>query len=117
MRERNRVPEAQQTMDLAGMGVSRSSGSDFLRVCTRAAAIMAAAWGWRLGEDRRLIIVNLSDRSQARVPLPWEDMAGRPWRLTEAFTGKIYERDGLELRPPGLSVDLDAWQFHFFQVA
>jgi hypothetical protein len=77
-----------------------------------------AAWGWRLGEERRLIIVNLSEhRSQALVPLPWEDLPGRPWTLIDAFTGEIYERDGLELRQPGLFVDLEAWQFHFFQVA
>ncbi len=77
-----------------------------------------AAWGWRLGEERRLIIVNLSEhRSQALVPLPWEDLADRPWRLTDAFTGEIYERDGLELRQPGLFVDLEGWGFHFFQVA
>ena len=77
-----------------------------------------AAWGWRLGEERRLIIVNLSEhRSQALVPLPWEDLAGRPWRLTEVFYGEIYARDGLELRQPGLFVDLEGWGFHFFRVA
>ena len=77
-----------------------------------------AAWGWRLGEERRLIIANLSEvRSQALVPFSWEDLAGRTWRLTEAFTGEIYERDGRELRQPGLFVDLEGWQFHFFQVA
>lgn len=77
-----------------------------------------AAWGWHLGEERRLIIVNLSEhRSQALIPLPWEDLPGRTWRLTDAFTGEIYERDGLELRQPGLFIDLAGWQFHFFQVA
>ena len=59
-----------------------------------------AAWGWRLGAERRLIIVNLSEvRSQALVPLPWEDMAGRSWWLTDAFTGEIYARDGQETAP------------------
>ena len=77
-----------------------------------------AAWGWRLGEERRLIIVNLSEhRSQALVPLPWEDLAGRTWQLTEAFTGETYAHDGQELHQPGLFVDLEAWGFHFFQVA
>ena len=76
------------------------------------------ALGWRLGEEMRLIIVNLSEhRSQALVPLPWEDLAGRTWRLTEAFTGQIYARDGQELRQPGLFVDLEGWGFHFFRVA
>lgn len=77
-----------------------------------------AAWEWRLGEEYRLIIVNLSEhRSQALIPLPWEDLPGRPWRLTDTFTREIYERDGLELRQPGLFVDLEGWGFHFFRVA
>ncbi|MCX5889688.1 MAG: alpha-amylase, partial [Deltaproteobacteria bacterium] len=77
-----------------------------------------AAWGWRLGEERRLIIVNLAEaRSQALVPLPWNDLPDRTWQLTEAFTGEILARDGQELRQPGLFVDLEGWQFHFFRVA
>ena len=76
------------------------------------------AWTWQLGEERRLIIVNLSGhRSQALIPLPWEDLPGRAWRLTEAFTREIYERDGLELCQPGLFVNLEGWGFHFFRVA
>jgi glycosidase len=75
-------------------------------------------WGWRLGEEMRLIIVNLSQhRSQALIPLPWEDLPGRPYQLTDPFTGQIYTRDGLDLRHPGLFIDLEGWQFHFFQVA
>jgi hypothetical protein len=76
------------------------------------------AWGWRLGEEMRLIIVNLSEvRSQALVLLPWEDLAGRTWQLTDAFTGEIHERDGQEMRQSGLFVDLESWGFHFFRVA
>jgi len=74
------------------------------------------AWGWHLGAERRLIIVNLSEvRSQALVLLPWQDLAGRTWRLTDVLTGEIYERDGVELRQPGLFVDLEGWGFHFFR--
>lgn len=77
-----------------------------------------AAWVWRLGEERRVIIVNLSEhRSQALIPLPWEDLPGRTCRLTDAFTGETYERNGQELRHPGLFVDLEDLQFHFFQIA
>jgi hypothetical protein len=76
------------------------------------------AWTWRLGEDRRLIIVNLSEhRSQALLPLPWEDLPGRPWQLTETFTAQTYAHDGQELQHPGLYIDLEAWGFHLFRVA
>jgi hypothetical protein len=75
-----------------------------------------AAWGWRLGEERRLIIVNLSEaRSQGLVFLPWEDPAGKPWRLSEVFNGEVYDRDGNEILESGLFVDLEPWQFHFFR--
>ena len=74
------------------------------------------AWCWRLGEDRRLIVVNLSDtRSQGFVFLPWEDLAGEPWRLSEVFNGEVYDRDGNEILESGLFVDLEPWQFHFFR--
>ena len=77
-----------------------------------------AAWGWRLGEERRLIIVNLSEyRSQALVPLPWEDLAGRTWRLTDAFYGEIYERGGHDMLHPGLFVDMESWGVNLFRVA
>lgn len=71
------------------------------------------AWCWRKGEDRHLIVVNLSDTgSQGHVLVPWEDVSGRSWRLTESFTGEVYERDGNGLRSPGLYVDLQPWGFH-----
>jgi hypothetical protein len=72
------------------------------------------AWCWRKAEERRLIIVNLSDfRSQARVRLSWDDLAGRSWRLTDALSGAAYDRDGDEMREPGLYVELEAWGYHF----
>jgi len=71
------------------------------------------AWGWRREEERCVVVVNLSDaRSQARVRMPWEDIAGRSWRLTDAFSGAVYERDGDEMCGVGLYVDLDGWACH-----
>ncbi len=71
------------------------------------------AWCWRKGEDRHLIVVNLSDsQSQARVRVPWDDLAGRSWRLTDAMTGVVFDRDGKELYESGLYVELNPWEFH-----
>ena len=36
-------------------------------------------------------------------------------RLTDIFSGEAYERDGNEMRDPGLYVDLGAWDFHCLQ--
>jgi len=74
------------------------------------------AWVWRKGEEKHLIVINLSgQRSQARIRLPWDDLAGKPWRLTDIFTGEVFERDGAEMHGPGLYVDVEAWGFHFLK--
>jgi glycosidase len=75
------------------------------------------AWCWRRGEERCVVVVNLSDaRSQARVRIPWDDVAGRWWRLTDAITGAAYERDGDELSGVGLYVELEGWASHLLSV-
>ena len=74
------------------------------------------AWCWRKGEERRLIVVNLSDlSSQGRIPLPWDDLAGRTWRLMDLFSGDIYQRIGEEMRRPGLYVALEPGGFHLLR--
>ena len=71
------------------------------------------AWCWEKSADRHLIVVNLSEvRSQARVKLPWADLAGRSWRLTDPLQQMVFERAGDELREAGLYVDLEPWGYH-----
>jgi hypothetical protein len=71
------------------------------------------AWAWEKGDERHVVVVNLSDApAQGRIPLPWPDVAGRPLRLRDAFSGAVYDRDGGEAIQPGLYVDLPAWGFH-----
>jgi len=72
------------------------------------------AWGWDQGEAHYLVVVNLSEyRSQARVQLPWNELAGRTWQLNDGLSGDIFERDGDEMQSAGLYVDVPAWRFHF----
>jgi Alpha amylase, catalytic domain len=74
------------------------------------------AWCWSQGKARYLVIVNLSGyRSQARVQLPWNDLAGRTWQLTDVLNGDVFERDGGEMQSAGLYVDVPAWRFHFLR--
>jgi hypothetical protein len=73
------------------------------------------AWCWEKAADRHLIIVNLSDvHSQCRVKLPWTDLAGRSWRLTDPLQAKVFDRAGDELQGAGLYVDLEPWGYHVF---
>jgi glycosidase len=74
------------------------------------------AWCWEQGEDRAIIVVNLSGApAQGRVHLPWDDLQKTPWQLRDCLTQKIYRRDGLELDQQGLYVDLEAWKGHLFR--
>jgi hypothetical protein len=76
------------------------------------------AWCWRANGQRHLVVVNLdSGDAQARVRLPWNDLAGRSWRLTDALGGAIFERDGGELQDQGLYVGMAPWQSYFLALA
>ena len=73
------------------------------------------AWCWIGDTDRYLIIVNLSDtQSQGLVKVPWEDLQERTCHLTDALSVETYDRDGNEMRAPGLFVDLIPWAIHCF---
>ena len=74
------------------------------------------AWSWVKDDDRRLIVVNLSDGAvQARVHVPWGEVRGEIWRLADALSGASYDRDGDEMAASGLYVELEPWSYHFFQ--
>jgi hypothetical protein len=75
------------------------------------------AWSWVKDNDRRLIVVNLAEYAvQARLQVPWEEVRGARWRLTDIFSGWSYDRDGNEMVTMGLYVELEAWGFYFFEV-
>jgi Alpha amylase, catalytic domain len=75
------------------------------------------AWCWIWEQERCLVLINLSDgRAQSRVRVPWNDIAGRLWRLADALSVAVYERDGDEIQQQGLYVDLAPWAGHIFTV-
>jgi hypothetical protein len=80
------------------------------------------AWSWTPGDGdgdvrRHVVVVNLAQAAaQARIPLPWPDLAGRPWSLTDLLSGEDFDRDGSELAGQGLYVDLRPGQFYLLSV-
>ena len=63
-------------------------------------------------------LVNLSDApAQARVRLPWADLAEGRWKLTERLTGRRFRRAGDERVGAGLCVALDPWASNFLALA
>ena len=74
------------------------------------------AWSWIKDDDRRLVIVNLSDQpAQARVKIPWDELRGSSWRLTDTLSETTYERDGNDMTNSGLYVELEPWGHCAFQ--
>jgi Alpha amylase, catalytic domain len=72
------------------------------------------AWSWSQGDRRHVVVVNLSDApAHGLVPLPWSELRGRDWRLSDVLGGATYQRKGDELADPGLFVALDRWGWHF----
>ncbi|MGV8075573.1 MAG: alpha-amylase family glycosyl hydrolase [Syntrophobacteraceae bacterium] len=75
------------------------------------------AWCWELGAERHLIALNFSDApSQAMVHLPWADLRGRTWRLSDSMAGEAFERSGDDMADHGLFVSLDPWLWHSFRM-
>jgi hypothetical protein len=75
------------------------------------------AWSWVKDNDRYLIVVNLSDSAaQAHIQMPWDELRGKTWRLIDALSDATYDRNGDEMRDPGLYVDLKPWDCQFFRL-
>ncbi len=76
------------------------------------------AWCWRTDRRRHLVVVNLADQDgQARVRLPWNDLAGRTWQLRDELDGHAFERDGDELQDEGLYVGMRPWEHYLLALA
>ena len=74
-------------------------------------------WCWVKDDERYLIVINFSDgTAQAHIRVSWDELRGRNWRLIDALTGAIHDRNGDEMRDEGLYVDLWPWGFHFFSL-
>ena len=75
------------------------------------------AWCWQLGEERALVAIDFSNTpSQAMVRLPWGELAGRSWHLSDPLSGETFERSGDELCGEGLFVSLDPWRWHLLRL-
>jgi hypothetical protein len=76
------------------------------------------SWCWSNGASRHLVVVNLSDdAAQAQVRLPWQDLGGRSWTLTDRLDGRRFDRAGDELASDGLYVAIDGWASYFLAFA
>jgi len=77
------------------------------------------AWSWTPEEwddrARHVIVVNFSMApAQGKIQLPWQDLRGRGWHLTDLLGAGEFDRDGEDLAADGLYVDLGPGQFYVF---
>lgn len=78
-------------------------------------SFIAFAWERSLSE-RMIVVVNYSEhQSQARVPLPFTNLASEI-RLEELIGTESFDRTGCDIATNGLYVDLPAWRSHVFSV-
>lgn len=69
-------------------------------------------WNWVKDDDRRLIVVNLSDRTvQARVQVASSEVPGETSLLRDVLSDEIYDRQ----LSPVLYVELGPWNCHFLK--
>ncbi len=74
------------------------------------------AFAWQsLGAERLLVAVNYAgNQSQCYVRLPFTDLGGKNWRLTDLLRDAVYDRDGDDLQHRGLYLDVPPWQASVF---
>ena len=74
------------------------------------------AWNWVKNEERYMVVVNLSDSAvQARVRVPWYDLAGESLQMVDVLSEAVYDRQADEIAGPGLYIELGPWMCHFFR--
>ena len=72
------------------------------------------AWCWSSDGARNLVVVNYAaDPAQARVRVPWPELSGKEWGLTDRLNGTRFTRAGDEMAADGLYVGLDPWAAYF----
>jgi hypothetical protein len=74
------------------------------------------AFTWQApGCERLLVTVNYAGhQSQCYVRLPFTDLGGGQWRLTDTLGDAIYDRGGDDLQSRGLYLDANSWQSSAF---
>jgi len=77
------------------------------------------AFAWQGPDAEQIwVAVNYAPyRGQCALRLPFVELGGRRWRLTDLMSDRTYEREGSELLHAGLYVDLEAWGYNVFQAS
>jgi hypothetical protein len=76
-----------------------------------------AFWWQGPGKARHLVTVNYSPGpSKCFIALPFPELAGIMWKLTDLLAAAVYERTGNQLISEGLYLDMPEWGVHVFRL-
>ena len=79
--------------------------------------LQAVCHQWVLGEERRIVAANLSDRpAQFFLPVEMPQLTGQNCRLCDLLNDERYARSGDDMLGQGVYVDLPAYDAHVFDV-
>lgn len=74
-------------------------------------------FAWQSDNDRAVVAVNYAaNQSQGHVPLPFADLAGKPWTLQDQLSSASYAWNGDDLLNRGLFLDMAPWQACVFRL-
>lgn len=76
------------------------------------------SFAWK-GEDGEMVLIAVNYAPMAGhcyIRLPFPELAGRQWQLRDLMTGVRYHRNGNDLVSGGLYLDVQAWQYHIFEI-
>jgi hypothetical protein len=75
------------------------------------------AWCWARDGKRYLIIINFRhETAEARIHVPWDELRGKQWRLSDVLSDESHDRSGDEMRDAGLYVGMGPWKCHLLQM-
>jgi glycosidase len=78
---------------------------------------LATSW-LGAGNQRLIVVVNYApNQSQCHVRLPFADLGGKPWRLTDQLCDASHDWNGDDLAARGLFLDMTPWQASVFSLA
>jgi glycosidase len=77
---------------------------------------IAYAWAGGNGSGHVVVVNYAGNQSQCRLRLPFPELHGRQFRLTDAMGMEVYLRDGNEMVNDGLFVDHAPWHFNVFKL-
>ncbi len=88
-------------------------------LCRVADSDSMVAWCWAKGDDRILVVLNMSEDTNnwGRIAVPWNALKGRQWKLRDLLRGEEHcPRDGDDMFEGRLLIQPRKWGADLFEI-